>query len=105
MKMDWNSEFHTNRRVHLFVVLFYLFVCFFLFSLDGGGSDGMVASNRNEIMQLKIFQVLGVFVLFILPAIAFSKYLRPEKSYFLNLHKAPNVYPQFSTSVLIIFFA
>ncbi len=103
--MDVNTGINTNRRIQLFVVLFYLLVCFVVFTFDSGKPEPLVATHRKDLVMLKIFQVLGVFVLFILPAIAFSKYLRPEKAYFLNLHQRPVFYPQITTSILIVFFA
>jgi membrane protease YdiL (CAAX protease family) len=70
---------------------------------ENGGASEMPASVK-EINSLKILQVILTTVLFILPATIFCRFMRDERSAFLNMNAAPHFY-FILTSVACILFA
>ena len=89
-------------RLGLFVVLGYLTLCFVLIILENNQPVAMPVGK--EINFLKAAQVIMSTLLFIVPAALFCKYLRPEKSAFLNMNAVPHIY-YFITAAACIFFA
>ncbi len=90
-------------RLGLFTILGYLVLCFILMLAENGGASEMPASVK-EINSLKILQVILTTVLFILPATIFCRFMRDERSAFLNMNAAPHFY-FILTSVACILFA
>jgi len=89
-------------RVGLFVVLGYLLLCFVLIIAES--SQAVTMPVGKEINFLKAAQVIMSTLLFIVPAALFCRYLRPERSEFLNLNAVPHIY-YFITAAACIFFA
>jgi membrane protease YdiL (CAAX protease family) len=92
----------SKDRIGLWVVLGYLLLCFVMIIAE---SDQPVSMpTGKEVNFLKAAQVIMSTILFIIPAAVFCRYLRPEKSAFLNLNSTPNLY-YFITAAATIFFA
>ncbi|MGZ3865684.1 MAG: CPBP family intramembrane glutamic endopeptidase [Bacteroidia bacterium] len=92
----------AKDRIGLWVVLGYLTLCFVLIILENNQPVSM--PTGKEINFLKTAQVIMSTLLFIIPAAVFCRYLRPERSAFLNLNTVPHVY-YFITAGAAIFFA
>lgn len=99
------STIWMKKRLQLFMILFYLMVCLVLFSFEGDGANLPDLNNPETLLQLKLAQVFSVFLIFILPSIAFCRYFREEKSAFLQLHSAPRFFPYAVAAITLIFFA
>ncbi|MBS1646313.1 MAG: CPBP family intramembrane metalloprotease [Bacteroidetes bacterium] len=82
-------------RLGLIVLLLYFFMCFGLMLMDSGAPQ--VTEDTKTINLLKIMQVLMSTVLFILPATLFCRFLREERSAFLNLNHLPRFYFVFAS--------
>ncbi|HWY38234.1 MAG TPA: CPBP family intramembrane glutamic endopeptidase [Bacteroidia bacterium] len=89
-------------RLGLFVVLGYLLLCFVLIILEN--NQPVTIPTGKEINFMKAAQVIMSTLLFIVPAALFCRYLRPEKSAFLNLNASPHFY-YLITAAAAIFFA
>ncbi len=89
-------------RVGLFVVLGYLLLCFVMIIAENNQPVTMPVGK--EINFLKAAQVIMSTLLFIVPAALFCRYLRPERSAFLNLNTPPHIY-YLITAAACIFFA
>lgn len=92
----------AKDRIGLWVVLGYLTLCFVMILLEN--SQPMSMPTGKEINFLKTAQVIMSTMLFIVPSAIFCRYLRPERSAFLNLNTIPHVY-YFITAGAAIFFA
>jgi uncharacterized protein len=89
-------------KLGLWVVLGYLLLCFVMIIAENNQPVTMPVGK--EINFLKAAQVIMSTILFIIPAAVFCRYLRPERSAFLNLNTVPHIY-YFITAGAAIFFA
>ena len=89
-------------RVGLFVVLGYLLLCFILIVAEN--NQAVSIPDGKEINFMKAAQVIMSTLLFIVPAALFCRFLRPEKSAFLNMNSVPHFY-YLITATACIFFA
>ncbi len=92
----------SKDKVGLFVVLGYLLLCFVLILIEN--NQPVQIPTGKEINLLKAVQVISSTLIFIVPAALFCRYLRPERSAFLNLNSPPHIY-FFITAAACIFFA
>lgn len=92
-----------KNRLGLFIILAYLLTCFMLMLAENGGASQMPTTDK-EINSLKILQVVLTTLLFILPATVFCRFIRDERSAFLNMGTAPHFY-FILTAVACILFA
>lgn len=93
----------SKDRYGLFVVLGYLVLCFILIGLESNSATAMPA-EPGEINMLKAAQVITSTLLFIVPVTVFVRFLRPERSAFLQMSAVPHFY-FIITAVACIFFA
>ncbi|MEO8761359.1 MAG: CPBP family intramembrane glutamic endopeptidase, partial [Bacteroidia bacterium] len=70
---------------------------------ENGGASQMPITVK-EINSLKVLQVVLTTMLFILPATLFCRFMRDERSAFLNMSTAPNFY-FILTAIAIVLFA
>ena len=91
-----------KNRLGLFTVLAYLILCFILMLAENGGASQMPTSDK-EINSLKILQVVLTTILFILPATLFCRFMRDERSSFLNMSAAPHFYFILTAIATILF--
>lgn len=89
-------------RMGLFIVLGYLLLCFVLIIAEN--NQPVSVPLGKDINFLKAAQIITSTLLFIVPATLFCRFLRPERSAFLNLNAAPHFY-YFITAAATIFFA
>ena len=97
------NSFISKERTGLFVVLGYLLLCFALFIAENN-QPSQIPTDPKEISLLKIAQVVTSTLLFILPVTLFCRFLRPERSAFLNMNTMPHIY-FLITAAACIFFA
>ncbi|HXB40563.1 MAG TPA: CPBP family intramembrane glutamic endopeptidase [Bacteroidia bacterium] len=97
------NSFISKDRFGLFIVLGYLLLCFVLFIAENN-QPVQVPTDAKEISMLKIAQVITSTLLFIVPVTLFCRYLRPERSAFLNMNTMPHLY-FLITAAACIFFA
>jgi len=91
-----------KNRLGLFTILAYLALCFILILAENGEPSQMPTSVK-EINTLKILQVISTTVLFILPATIFCRFLRDERSAFLNMNTVPHFYFLLTAVATILF--
>jgi uncharacterized protein len=89
-------------KLGLWVVLGYLLLCFVMIIAEN--NQPVTMPTGKEINFLKAAQVVMSTILFIIPTAVFCRYLRPERSAFLNLNTVPHIY-YFITAGAAIFFA
>ncbi len=97
------NSFISKDRIGLFIVLGYLLLCFVLIIAENN-QPVQIPSDPKEISLLKIAQVITSTLLFIVPVTLFCRYMRPERSAFLNMNAVPHIY-FFITAAACIFFA
>ncbi len=78
-------------RLGLFTILSYLIVCFILMLADSSTAAQMPTTVK-EINLLKAMQVILTTFIFILPATIFCRFMRSEKTNFLNMNSVPHFY-------------
>jgi len=91
-----------KNRLGLFTILAYLILCFVLMLAENGGASQMPTSDK-EINSLKILQVVLTTILFILPATLFCRFMRDERSAFLNMNGTPHFYFILTAIATILF--
>jgi membrane protease YdiL (CAAX protease family) len=89
-------------RLGLFTVLAYLILCFVLMLAENSGAAQMPDSVK-DINVLKAMQVVLTTLLFILPATIFCRFMRDERSAFLNMSLRPNLYFILTAAACILF--
>lgn len=99
--MNENPLHKRKDRIGLLLILAYLTLCFVLVALDSGEAGSIDTSTIN---QLKMFQVIGATLIFILPVTSYARFFHYEKGQFLKMHNAPKLY-YLLASVTVIFFA
>lgn len=97
------NQLLSKDRAGLLVVLGYLFVCFLLLSA-GEGAAAALPTDPKEISLLKAAQVITSTLFFIVPVTLFCRFMRPERTAFLNMRAAPHIY-FLITAAACIFFA
>lgn len=93
----------SKDRTGLILVLAYLLLCFGLIGLESGASSAL-PTGPEDINLLKAAQVITSTLLFIVPVTIFCRFLRPERSAFLQMNSAPHIYFVI-TAIACIFFA
>jgi uncharacterized protein len=93
----------SKDKTGLVLVLAYLLLCFVLLSLESG-SAAALPTEPEEINMLKAIQVITSTLLFIVPVTVFCRYMRPERTAFLQMNAMPHIYFVI-TAVACIFFA
>ena len=83
-------------------VLVYFFLCFGLMLAENGDASQIPDSDK-EINMLKAMQVVLTTLLFVLPATIFCRFMREERSAFLNMHKTPHLYFILTAAACILF--
>lgn len=91
----------TKDRYGLLLVLVYLSLIFSLSLIESGNSDSDPEIKVNTLMA---WQVVIATLLFIVPVTLFCRFLRPERSSFLNMNSMPHIY-FLITAAACIFFA
>ena len=93
----------SKDRLGLILVLAYLLVCFALIGLESGASSAL-PTEPEDINLLKAAQVITSTILFIVPVTIFCRFLRPERTAFLQMNSTPHIYFVI-TAIACIFFA
>lgn len=94
------NQLISKDRIGLFVTLGYLVVIFTLILAEDDG--GQTANMSLSI--LRAVQVISSTLLFIVPVTLFCRFLRPERSAFLQMNSRPHFY-FIITAAACIFFA
>ena len=89
-------------RLGLFTVLAYLILCFVLMLAENSASTQLPDSIK-DINVLKAMQVVLTTLLFILPATIFCRFMRDERSAFLNMNAGPQLYYILTAAACILF--
>jgi hypothetical protein len=89
-------------RWGLFTVLAYFILCFVMMLAENGGASQMPTSVK-DINLLKAMQVVLTTILFILPATIFCRFMRDERSAFLNMSVTPHFYYILTAAATILF--
>ena len=89
-------------RIGLATVLVYFFLCFGLMLAENGDAS-QIPDSAKEINMLKAMQVVLTTLLFVLPATIFCRFMREERSAFLNMHKTPHLYFILTAAACILF--
>ncbi|HXU28791.1 MAG TPA: CPBP family intramembrane glutamic endopeptidase [Bacteroidia bacterium] len=89
-------------RLGLITILAYFALCFALMLVENTGAS-QLPDNAKDINVLKVMQVVLTTVLFILPATIFCRYMRDERSAFLNMNMAPHFYYALTAAACILF--
>jgi len=93
----------SKDRIGLFIVLGYLLLCFVLIIAEND-QPVQVPTGAKEISLLKAAQVITSTLLFIVPVTLFCRFMRPERSLFLQMNQMPHIY-FLITAAACIFFA
>ncbi|MHB8259679.1 MAG: CPBP family intramembrane glutamic endopeptidase [Bacteroidia bacterium] len=89
-------------RIGLFTVLTYFAICFGLILAESNG-EAQVPESVKDINMLKMMQVILTTILFILPATLFCRFMRDERTAFLNMNAKPNLYFILTAAACILF--
>jgi membrane protease YdiL (CAAX protease family) len=89
-------------RLGLLTILAYFTLCFVLMLAENGGAS-QLPDTAKDINLLKAMQVVLTTVLFILPANIFCRYMRDERSAFLNMGAPPHFYYALTAAACILF--
>lgn len=89
-------------RLGLFTVLAYFILCFVLMLAQSNEAEQMPNSVK-DINLLKAMQVVLTTILFILPATIFCRFMRDERSAFLNMNSSPHFYFILTAAACILF--
>jgi membrane protease YdiL (CAAX protease family) len=89
-------------RWGLFTVLAYFILCFIMM-LAENGSTSQLPNSVKDINLLKAMQVVLTTILFILPATIFCRFMRNERSAFLNMNATPHFYYILTAAAAILF--
>ena len=89
-------------RWGLFTVLAYFILCFVMMLAENGSASQMPTSVK-DINLLKAMQVVLTTILFILPATIFCRFMRDERSTFLNMGATPHFYYILTAAATILF--
>jgi membrane protease YdiL (CAAX protease family) len=89
-------------RLGLITILAYFALCFALMLMENTGAS-QLPDTAKDINLLKLMQVVLTTILFILPATIFCRYMRDERSAFLNMNAAPHFYYALTAAACILF--
>jgi membrane protease YdiL (CAAX protease family) len=89
-------------RLGLITILAYFALCFALMLVENTGAS-QLPDNAKDINVLKAMQVVLTTILFILPATIFCRFMRDERSAFLNMNAAPHFYFVLTAAACILF--
>ena len=89
-------------RLGLFTILTYFTVLFGLMLLENSSAE-QIPDTVKEVNFIKIMQVVLTTLIFILPAILFCRFMRDERTAFLNMNKTPNLYFILTAAACILF--
>ena len=84
-----NIEQERNSWLKLTILLIYIFGFGLLTVFGGDGDLGVNLDDTNMIALLKIGQVIGVIILFILPAVLFSVFWTNQRIHYIGLTTKP----------------
>jgi len=89
-------------RLGLFTILTYFIVLFGMMLLENSSAE-QIPDSVKEVNFLKIMQVVLTTLIFILPATLFCRFMRDERTAFLNMNKTPNLYFILTAAACILF--
>jgi hypothetical protein len=89
-------------RLGLFTILTYFTVLFGLMLLENSSAE-QIPDTVKEVNFIKIMQVVLTTLIFILPATLFCRFMRDERTAFLNMNKTPNLYFILTAAACILF--
>ena len=89
-------------RWGLFTVLAYFILCFVMMLAESNEPQPL-PTNLKDINLLKAMQVVLTTILFILPATIFCRFMRNERSAFLNMNSVPHFYFVLTAAATILF--
>ena len=80
-----------NKALKLGSIFTYLFIIGFLVVLSMGESVSLDSYDKNDLLILKLSQIISSILIFILPAVAFVFLLTTEKWHYFQLHTVPKL--------------
>ena len=89
-------------RIGLFTILTYFILLFVLMLMENGSAE-QIPDSVKEITLLKVMQVVLTTLIFILPATLFCRFMRDERTAFLNMNKTPNLYFILTAAACVLF--
>ncbi len=89
-------------RIGLFTILTYFILLFGLMLLDNSSAE-QIPDTVKEVNFIKIMQVVLTTLIFILPATLFCRFMRDERTAFLNMNKTPNLYFILTAAACVLF--
>lgn len=89
-------------RLGLFTILTYFIILFVFMLLENNGVE-QIPDSVKEVTLLKVMQVVLTTIIFILPATLFCRFMRDERTAFLNMNKTPNLYFMLTAAACILF--
>ena len=91
-----------NRGLKLSSIFTYIFIIGLLVALSAGESISLESYDENDLLILKLSQIISSILIFILPAVAFVFLFTSEKLRYFQLHTIPKLSSIIYSSVLML---